>query len=160
MTPPIPESLDALTPDPKNARKHNERNLATIAASLADVGAGRSIVVDEAGVVLAGNATVEAAKAAGLKLRVVDTDAGTLIAVRRSDLTAEQKVRLALADNRSAELATWDSDILLTLRNDGVDLGPLWSAEELSELLGVSKPAGRTDPDAVPPPQRDRHRAR
>ncbi|MDP9367779.1 MAG: DNA methylase, partial [Chloroflexota bacterium] len=52
--------LAGLLPDPRNARRHNDRNLAQIEAALRDVGAGRSIVVDEAGVILAGNATVQA----------------------------------------------------------------------------------------------------
>jgi len=50
--------LTALVPDPRNARRHNGRNLALIEASLREVGAARSIVVDEGGVILAGNATV------------------------------------------------------------------------------------------------------
>jgi len=44
-----------LTHDPKNARKHGKRNLDTIAKSLEECGAARSIVIDENGVILAGN---------------------------------------------------------------------------------------------------------
>ncbi|MDP9366390.1 MAG: hypothetical protein M3Q10_19565, partial [Chloroflexota bacterium] len=53
--------LSALVPDPRNARKHNDRNLALIEQALREVGAARSVVVDEAGTVLTGNATVAAA---------------------------------------------------------------------------------------------------
>ena len=67
--------LSALVPDPRNARKHNERNRALIESALREVGAARSIVVHETGRVLAGNATVEAARHAGFgKVRVVETD--------------------------------------------------------------------------------------
>ncbi|MDP9359284.1 MAG: hypothetical protein M3R02_29165, partial [Chloroflexota bacterium] len=99
-------SLSTLTPDPRNARKHNDRNLAQIEAALREVGAARSVVVDEHGVILAGNATVQAAMQAGLtRVRVVEADGSELVAVRRTNLTPEQKRRLALHDNRAAELA-------------------------------------------------------
>jgi ParB-like chromosome segregation protein Spo0J len=60
-------SLAALTPDPRNARTHGERNLQLIVDALKDVGAARSIGVDERGVVVAGNATIAAASEAGLR---------------------------------------------------------------------------------------------
>lgn len=105
--------LGDLTPDPQNARKHNERNIGQIVSSLQEVGAGRSILIDENGVILAGNGVVEAAGIAGLEnVKVVDADGDTIIAVRRKNLTAEQKRRIALWDNRAAELAEWDVDVL------------------------------------------------
>lgn len=62
--------------------------------ALNECGAGRSILIDERGQILAGNATTDAAQAAGLKLQIVDTDGDTIVAVRRRDLTPEQKVRI------------------------------------------------------------------
>jgi DNA modification methylase len=146
--------LADLTPDPQNARSHGERNLALIASSLLDVGAGRSIVVDEDGTILAGNATVAAAARAGIgKVRIVDTDGSELIAVRRSNLTDDQKRRLALFDNRAAELADWDTEVLASLADD-LDLSGLWDDDELAALLGQfdadAAPPRRTDPDDVP----------
>ncbi|MDP9353734.1 MAG: ParB N-terminal domain-containing protein, partial [Chloroflexota bacterium] len=112
-------ALSSLTPDPRNARKHSDRNLAQIEAALREVGAARSIVVDEAGVILAGNATVQAAMQAGLsRVRVVEADGTDLVAVRRSGLTPEQKRRLALHDNRAAELAEWDTEVLASLADE------------------------------------------
>jgi ParB-like chromosome segregation protein Spo0J len=129
--------LAALTSDPRNARTHSERNLDLIAASLQEVGTARSIVVDEDGVVLAGNATVQAAHQAGInRVRVVDTDGSELVAVRRTGLTPEQKRRLALLDNRTAELAEWDGVVLASLAED-TDLADLWEPDELAELLGA-----------------------
>ena len=56
---------------------------------LQEVGAARSIVIDEKGVVLAGNATIKAAGQAGLaRVKVVDADGSEIIAVRRRNLTA------------------------------------------------------------------------
>lgn len=133
-------SLDTLSPDPHNARRHTERNLATLEASLREVGAARSIVVDEDGTVLAGNATVKAAAEAGInRVRVVETDGTELVAVRRSGLTPEQKRRLALFDNRASELAEWDASLLAALQED-TDLAGLWTDDELAELLARAEP--------------------
>ena len=141
-----------LTPDPQNARKHSPRNVGTITDALREVGAARSIVIDEDGVILAGNATAEAAAEAGFtKVQIVDADGQTIIAVRRSGLTPNQKSRLALFDNRAAELADgWDVDVLKALQEDGVDLSNLWHDDELAELLGTEPKGGLTDPDDVP----------
>lgn len=84
-----------------------------IADALQEVGAARSIVIDEAGTVLAGNGVIEAAAQAGIeKVRVVEADGETIIAVRRKGLTAKQKKRLALFDNRTGELASWDREVI------------------------------------------------
>ncbi len=147
-------ALSSLTPDPRNARKHSDRNLAEIEAALREVGAGRSIVVDEAGTILAGNATVQAAAKAGIaRVRVVEADGTELVAVRRSGLTPAQKRRLALFDNRAAELAEWDTEVLASLA-DEMDLSALWEPDELADLLAHAEapPADLLgDPDEVPP---------
>jgi site-specific DNA-methyltransferase (adenine-specific) len=146
------DSLDSLIPDPKNARTHSSENLDLIADALRDIGAARSIVVDEDGVVLAGNATVQAARAAGLdRVRIVESDGTELIAVRRSGLSADAKTRLALYDNRAAELADWDRDVLANLA-DTIDLSTMWSDDELADLLSDDEPLAELvgDVDAVP----------
>ncbi len=147
------QPLDSLLPDPRNARRHTDRNLATITNALREVGAARSVVVDEHGIILAGNATVTAASAAGIdRVRIVDADGSQLIAVRRSGLSDAQKRRLALFDNRAAELAEWDPAVLATL--DDTDLAGLWDDEELAALLALDESAAPasllTDPDGVP----------
>ncbi len=150
--PEIDLPLDALLPDPRNARRHSPRNLALIADALRDVGAARSIVVDETGTVLAGNATLAAAGQAGLvRVRIVDADGTELIAVRRTGLTADQKQRLALYDNRAAELAEWDTAVLASLA-DEVDLTALWDADDLAGLLedDAVPLSHHGDPDDVP----------
>jgi DNA modification methylase len=149
--------LDELAPDPKNARKHTPRNLEMVEASLREVGAARSIVLDESNTVLAGNATVKGARSAGIdRVRIIDADGDELIAVRRRNLTPAQKQRLALFDNRAAELAEWDSDMLRQLRDEAVDLNGLFDADELQALLGIDAPTGEqprelTDADAEAP---------
>lgn len=134
----MPETLDHikdLKPDSANARRHNSRNVGMIVNSLQAVGAGRSIVIDENDTILAGNATVEAAGLAGIeKVQVVEADRETIIAVRRRGLTPEQKVKLGLFDNRTAELADWDPEVLKLDLDAGLDLSDLFRDEELIDL--------------------------
>ena len=77
---------DEIHLDPENARRHPAGNQAAIRASLQELGAGRSILIDGNGRVLAGNETYRQAAALGLPVRIVDAEPGELIAVRRSDL--------------------------------------------------------------------------
>lgn len=96
-----------LKQDPQNARKRGDRAKLQIQDSLREFGAARSIVVDKDGIVRAGNGTVEAAKEAGItKVRIVDSSPDELIAVRRADLSGKQAQAYAIADNRTAELAS------------------------------------------------------
>jgi ParB-like chromosome segregation protein Spo0J len=131
--------LTNLKPDSKNARKHTPRNIGMIEQALREVGAARSIVIDENGTVLAGNATIEAASAAGIeRVRVIETDGKEIVAVRRTGLTPEQKTRLALYDNRTAELAEWDLNVLKELKL--VSLDGIFDAAEVKTLLGQMFP--------------------
>ncbi len=105
-----------------------------IEKSLQEVGAARSIVIDEDNNILAGNGMVEAAGNAGIeKLRIVETDGNEIVAVCRRGLTADQKKKLALYDNRTAELADWDVDVLKDFSLD-TDLSGLFTKKELIEI--------------------------
>jgi ParB-like chromosome segregation protein Spo0J len=105
--------------------------------ALNEVGAARSIVIDENNVVLAGNATIEAAASAGIeRVQVVDADGETIIAVRRSGLTPEQKTRLALFDNRTSELSDFDPAVLAALQAENAALMEgLFRDDELKAIL-------------------------
>jgi len=132
-------TLAALVPDPANRRHHPPRNVDMIADALRAVGAARSIVIDEHNEVLAGNGVIEAAAAAGIsRLQIVDADGQTLVAVRRSGLTPEQKRELAIYDNRTAELATWDLQQLQADHDVDLDLRPWWTEAEELMLLGTA----------------------
>lgn len=93
-----------LTPDPENARQHDDKNLKAIQGSLKEFGQRKPIVITEAGVIVAGNGTVEAAK----RLGWAEIDAVKV----PSDWTPNQIKAFALADNRTAELATWNMEVL------------------------------------------------
>jgi hypothetical protein len=119
-------SIDSLSLDPGNARKHGKRNLETIQASLRRFGQQKPIVVDSHNVVRAGSGTLEAARALGWES----------IQVVRSDLPMAELTAFAIVDNRTAELAEWDGDVLARLTCDG-ELGDVgFSAEEMEKLCG------------------------
>jgi DNA modification methylase len=142
-------TINNLKPDPKNARKRTERSATLIGESLKRYGAARSIVIDEDDRILAGNGTVEQAKAAGIsKVRVIETDGDEIIAVRRTGLTDQDKIGLAIADNRTADLAEWDAEMLRQLDAE-YDLTP-WFFEDEIPVEEVVPPEGLTDPDDVP----------
>jgi len=124
-----------------------------VSDALREVGAARSIVIDEDNVILAGNGVTEAAAEAGItRVRVIEASGDELIAVRRSGLTPAQKRALAIYDNRTGELATWDFDQLKADVDAGLSLQPFWTEEETAALLAKHFPPaeGLTDPDAVP----------
>ena len=146
-----PTHLKDLVPDPANRRLHNPRNIGMVADALQQVGAARSIVIDEDDVVLAGNGVTEAAAQAGITaVRVIEASGNEIIAVRRRGLTPEQKRALAIYDNRTGELAEWNVALLQADKDANLSLQPFWSAEEEAILLRNVTKAGLTDPDAVP----------
>jgi DNA modification methylase len=147
-------SINNLKSDHKNARKRTDRSAALIAESLKRYGAARSIVIDEDGRILAGNGTVEGAKKAGInKVRIIEAEGDELIAVRRTGLSEDEKVGLAIADNRSSDLSEWDNEMLRQLSEEH-DLTPWFEDDEL--LAEVLEPEqGKTDPDDVPEPPKE-----
>jgi ParB-like chromosome segregation protein Spo0J len=98
--------IDDLQLDPNNARKHSEKNISAISKSLTQFGQRKPIVITKDFVVIAGNGTVEAARKIGWK--------GLNAVLAPEDWDEETIKAFALADNRTAELATWDSEILLS----------------------------------------------
>lgn len=114
-------AIDHLVFDPNNARKHSDENLAAIASSLKDFGQRKPIVVTADNVIVAGNGTVEAARLIG----ITDVDV-----VRVPKGWSDDQVKaFALADNRSAELAEWNPEVLsaqlLELQDAGFDIEAL-----------------------------------
>lgn len=128
-------SIKDLKSDNRNARKRTDRSASLIAESLKRFGAARSIVIDEDGRILAGNGTVEGAKKAGInKLRIIEAEGDELIAVRRTGLTDEQKIGLAIADNRTSDLSEWDT-LMLEQLSETHDISPWFEKEDLNAIL-------------------------
>jgi len=141
------EVIADLTPDPRNANKGTERGLRVLDDSLRQYGAGRSILADKHGVVIAGNKTLERAAELGLPVRTVQTDGRELVVVQRTDLdlaTDKTAKELALADNRSSEVGlAWDAGVLIEMHADPlVDLTKFWSDEELAGIIGDTGASG------------------
>lgn len=136
--------IDSLTFDPANVRKHDEKNLAAIKASLNRFGQQKPIVVDASGVVRAGNGTLAAAKALGWKeIRIV-----------RSSLAGSEATAYAIADNRTAELAEWDDDALaqtlaaLQIEDDELAVATGFDMKEIEALTAPTE----VEEDEVPEP--------
>jgi hypothetical protein len=133
--------IDSLTLDPTNARKHSKKNIDAISGSLATFGQRRPLVVWD-GIVIAGNGTLEAARSLGWdKIEITRVP---------PDWTHDQARAYALADNRTAELAGWDHEILadqlIELDSVGYEIGD-WGFEPLSPPSGDAGDAFTGLPD-------------
>jgi hypothetical protein len=105
--------IEDLLPDDHNPRQRTERGEEVLGTSLEKYGAARSIVIDKDGVVRAGNGTLEAAKAAGIKeVVVIDGAPDKLVAVRRADWDKNEAEGYSVMDNKSADLAEWNYPVL------------------------------------------------
>ena len=128
-------NISSLTPDPNNARKRTPLSASVIRKSIEQFGMTRSIVTDENGVILAGNGAFEEAGQLGIeRVIIVETTGNEIVAVKRTNLTAEQKTQYAIADNTASDFSTWDFDLLNDLVQE-VDLSEFFPDYKLNELL-------------------------
>jgi len=132
----------------RNPRVISGDAIAAVARSIELFGFKVPVVVDGAGVLIAGHTRVRAARKLGLT---------EVPAIRATDLTEEQVRAFRLADNQVASLSKWDYELL------PIELGELQGAEfdwtqlgfdqdELAKLLGGELKEGLTDPDDIPEP--------
>jgi DNA modification methylase len=137
--------VEALIPFARNARTHSDAQVAQIAASIVEFGWTNPILVDGASGIIAGHGRLLAARQLGLaKVPVIEL----------AHLTPAQKRAYVIADNRLAENAGWDEELLRLeleeLRDADFDLDLLgFTDDELDELLDGDQ-AGLTDDDEVP----------
>ncbi len=145
--------LSQLTPDTRNANKGTARGRKLVRESLKRYGAGRSILLDKSGNIIAGNKTAEAAQAVGMSdVQIVKSDGSKLIAVQRTDLDINDRAarELGIADNRASEVGLdWDLDVLKEFKVEDIDLAPFWDQREMDGLLGI-------EPQEAPEPQLDK----
>jgi len=130
-------SIADLKPDTKNANKGSQRGRGLLEKSLRRYGAGRSVVVDRDGLIIAGNKTIDVAAELDLPVKVVQTNGEEVVVVQRTDLDIDSEAGrgLAIADNRTSEVSLdWDPETLADL-SDTVDLFQFWGDDELTELL-------------------------
>jgi DNA modification methylase len=135
--------VDELKPNPKNARTHSKHQIRQIAASIKEFGFTNPILIDKGGSVIAGHGRLEAAK--GLHVESVPT-------VILENLSADQVRAYMIADNRLAEKAGWDPEILsielqhlVSIETDFDVTVTGFAAAEIDLILSTS--TGKPDPD-------------
>ena len=129
-----------------NNPRQNDDAVDAVAESIRRFGFRQPIVVDADGVIVAGHTRYRAAQRLGLATVPVHV---------ATDLTPDEVRAYRLADNKTAELASWDTSMLSieldALRGAGIDWTLLgFDEEELAKLLAPAGTEGLTDPDAVP----------
>jgi hypothetical protein len=96
-------AIDSLCPYPRNARTHSKHQVRQIAASIKNFGFTNPVLTDNSNTIIAGHGRVAAAKLLGM------TEVPT---IRLDSLTPDQIRAYIIADNRLAEKAGWDKEIL------------------------------------------------
>lgn len=156
----------SLKPYPKNARTHSATQLLQIARSLVEFGWTNPVLVDNDGGIIAGHGRVIAAqivweqgidvKLDGRQVRVnaiTGLNTGQIPCIALSNLTPAQKQAYIIADNKLAELAGWDKELLTMelgeLNEDGFDLSLAgFSLSDVNDLIGGKK---TKEADECPP---------
>lgn len=141
--------------DRHNFRTHNDDNKRMIHDSLAELGAGRSVVVDKENELIAGNGVYEQAQKLGMPVRIVETDGTELVVVKRTDLATDdmKRKKLAAADNAISDNVTWNVEEIranldeTTIEELHIDLPPIEptvSPDEFGEKFSL--PEGEKQP--------------
>ncbi len=127
-----------LRPHPDNPRTHTDEQVAKLAEAIRTVGWTNPIIADDDGTILAGHGRLRAALRLGME---------TVPVLTLSDVAPAVRSAILLGDNRLAEDAGWDRDILAMIVADldavGFDLGVAgFEAVEIDDLLGRSASGG------------------
>ena len=136
--------LAELTPYPKNPRRHSDAQIAQIAGSIAAFGFNAPILIDSSSNIIAGHGRYLASLKLGLD---------TVPVVVLDHLSETEKRAYLLADNKLAELSSFDDDLLRQelagLRDADIDLGALgFDDDELAVLLANADDGSEAGEDA------------
>lgn len=144
-------SPDALQPYPRNARTHSKKQVGQIATSIRRFGFTNPVLIDDANMILAGHGRVEAARQLGLK---------SVPCLRLSTLSPAEKRAYILADNKLAQNAGWNEDLLageleyLLTQCEEIEIDLTgFSIAEVDHLLdvgGTDQSAESSEDDRVP----------
>ena len=142
-------NIAEVTPYERNPR-NNDQAVEAVAKSIKEFGWRAPLVVDKDHVIICGHTRWKAARQLGLDTVPVHV---------ASDLTPEQIQAYRIADNKTAEIADWNYDLLplelRELQGAQFDLSLLgFDTSELEELLSTATDevaAGETDPDVIGP---------
>src|SRR6202158_291731 len=137
-----------LKPYPRNARTHSRKQVKQIAAAIQEFGFTNPVLIDENDQIIAGHGRVQAAKLLGLV---------EVPTVQIAHLSATQKRAYILADNRLAEKAGWDQEVLAIelqgLQADGFEVFVTgFEAPEVDVILdaAANSKSDRNDDDNFP----------
>jgi DNA modification methylase len=141
--------ISELRPHPSNARTHSKRQIRQIANSIRKFGFNNPVLVDDGQKIVAGHGRVEAAKLLGME---------TVPTCRLSHLSEADKRAYILADNKLAEKAGWDRELLAIELQGLIDLDfeieltgfELPEIELLLEEAREVKGASKSPEDQVP----------
>ena len=129
--------ISDLATNPRNARTHSPRQIQEIARSIERFGFNNPVLIDERNQIIAGHGRVEAAKLLGRE---------RVPTLRIGHLSDQDKRAFIIADNRLAEKAGWDPEIL------AIELQGLIELDFDVELIGFSIPEVEMILDAAGPP--------
>jgi DNA modification methylase len=142
--------IGVLRPNPRNARTHSRKQIGQIAASIRRFGFLNPVLVDDANMLLAGHGRLDAARVEGLDQVPV---------VRFGHLTEAQKRAYLIADNKIAEQAGWDREMLAIELGELIDLLPTegfdvsltgFEAPDIDLLLADMAPSRPAPEDILP----------
>lgn len=145
--------IEELKQDQHNFNKGTEEGEALMDKSLTELGAGRSILIDKYGNIIAGNKTQKAAIKAGIKrVRVIETTGDELVAVKRTDVDIDSELgrKLAYADNVTQQVnLAWDETELALVSDQvaGFDLDE-WDVVLPKDGAFVSDTPSAPEPEA------------
>ena len=135
--------IDSLRQDTHNFNRGTEEGQQLMERSFKELGAGRSILLDREGNIIAGNKSQEAARKAGIKrVRIVETTGDELVAVKRTDIdidSAEGR-RMALLDNLTTQVnLAWDPSEIEAVSSeiDGFDPSDYGFDPSQLEVAGI-----------------------
>ena len=147
-------SIDDLIQDDHNFNKGNEQGAQLLERSFRECGAGRSVLIDKDNRLVGGNKAQKGFKAAGKKkVIIVDSDADTLVAVRRKDVSLDSAEgrKMAYLDNLTTQVnLTWDQTELEAVQADveGFDVADF--GFDIEDLPQVTFPTGdETEEQAI-----------
>ena len=149
--------IQELAQDRHNFNRGSEEGQQLMERSFKELGAGRSILLDRNGNIIAGNKSQKAAIAAGIKrVRVVETTGDELVAVKRTDVdidSAEGR-KMAYLDNLTTQVnLTWDETELQAVQADveGFDIADF--GFDIEDLPQVTFPTGEKQGEGEGKPQ-------
>lgn len=141
--------VSALKPHVNNPRTHSKRQIEQVAASIRAFGWTNPILVSDDLEIIAGHGRMEAARSLGL---------GEVPVMRLSGMSEAQRKAYVIADNRLAETAGWDEDLLRLEIGTLIELDLEFEIEAIGFETGeidvlMAGEAHSADPESLPKPE-------